>query len=304
MVLAESSLYDNSWKEFSETFYPSMGLHFASIDIMKPSHSSSSGLHTDSNAAAASLKSLEQTLDKDLSHLGDVADIGYDDLFIPGHAPPTTASAHAVLIARGPLQCLVAQYFLESLPLAGLVLVDPLLLPEDGRAGTKEMKLEESEKRWKTSLSDLISMLENKAPSMYDNVAPSSSDENNPPPLLVPSGTTIQPSDKTRLESSLAELSLLHSLANDKKHKNARSLELEPKPIPILILFDGDHTYSDYYRICAERTAAFHTCGGKGDYFDQVSVVKVQKKMGGEGPVDDLDRLSRSIYEWYDEVVA
>eukprot|EP00957_Ditylum_brightwellii_P022288 1681808-Ditylum_brightwellii.AAC.1 len=34
--------------------------------------------------------------------------------------PPGT-----VLIAVGPVPCLVAQYYLKSLPLAGLILVDP-----------------------------------------------------------------------------------------------------------------------------------------------------------------------------------
>jgi hypothetical protein len=34
-----------------------------------------------------------------------------------------------VLITRGPIVSLVAQYYLESLPLAGLVMVDPILYP-------------------------------------------------------------------------------------------------------------------------------------------------------------------------------
>ena len=48
----------------------------------------------------------------DLSHLSDVSDMGgTDNMHIPGHT--TTTSAHAVMIARGPLQCVVAQYFVE-----------------------------------------------------------------------------------------------------------------------------------------------------------------------------------------------
>ena len=37
----------------------------------------------------------------------------------------------AVLVARGPFSSICAQYYLESLPLQGLVLVDPILLGDD-----------------------------------------------------------------------------------------------------------------------------------------------------------------------------
>lgn len=241
-------------------------------------------------AASSSLKSLERTMSEDLSRIGASTD-PLADLFIPGHAPTTSStSAHAVLIARGPLQCLTAQYFLESLPLAGLVLVDPLLLPEDGRIGTKKMKaMDEGAGRWETSLSDLIAML----------------DEN----MLGQYSTTTTGQEPSSLE---LELSLLRSLVNNadnKKHakNNARPLSLEAGAIPTLVCHSGaEHAHGDYYRVCAERTAAFHTCGGKGDHFDQVSVVKVPKKGNGENAaaMDDLDRLAKTIYEWYDEVVS
>ena len=65
------------------------------------------------NDASFALKALERNLARDLSHLGEVADVGDVGLHVPGHATPTTSSAHVVLIARGPIQCLVAQYFLE-----------------------------------------------------------------------------------------------------------------------------------------------------------------------------------------------
>eukprot|EP00957_Ditylum_brightwellii_P098359 7494546-Ditylum_brightwellii.AAC.1 len=41
-----------------------------------------------------------------------------------GAMPPGT-----VLIAVGPVSCLVAQYYLESLPLSDLILVNPVILP-------------------------------------------------------------------------------------------------------------------------------------------------------------------------------
>eukprot|EP00957_Ditylum_brightwellii_P168263 12809704-Ditylum_brightwellii.AAC.1 len=41
-----------------------------------------------------------------------------------GAMPPGT-----VLIAVGPVPCLVVQYYLGSLSLSGLILVDPVILP-------------------------------------------------------------------------------------------------------------------------------------------------------------------------------
>lgn len=193
-----------------------------------------------------------------------------------------------------------------SSPLAGLVLVDPLLLPADGRAGKRTMEPEESGERWKSSLIDLVAMLENKAPHMmHENTTQSSNGERMDHPMVLPSGTASQHSNRKKRESSLElELSLLHSLANENAHQKSRPLKLEPGTIPVLVLYSGNHSYHDYYRICSERTASFHTCGGRGDYFDQVSVLKIPKKMSEDGPIDDLDKLMRTIYEWYDDVVA
>lgn len=202
---------------------------------------------------------------------------------------------------------------IHSLPLAGLVLVDPLLLPEDGRPGFRKMSSSESDKqRWEYSLADLISMLENRAPRMYECATQSSAmdEEKHNHPLLLPrNGKPIQPSESNQSASSLeVELSLLHSLTND--NNSHRPLKLEATgSIPILALYSGDHVYHDYYRICSERTAAFHTCGGSSDYFDQVSVLKVPQKEKLEGSnedktLDDLDGTMNLVYEWYDEVVA
>ena len=218
------------------------------------------------------------------------------------------------------LNVLHVDYIICSSPLAGLVLVDPLLLPMDGRRkkGIKETTMDPEEEeeeeegimattRWKESLSDLIAMLENnKSPQMYNDAAQSSpADGHIDPPLLLPNGTDMQPSDKSKHDQSTldAEISLLRSLlANDNSNKNdTRSLKLESGSIPVLVLYSGDHAYHDYYRICSERTAAFHTCDG-GDYFDQVSVLKIPKKDGGS--VDDLDWITSTIYEWYDDVVS
>ena len=262
IVLAESSLYESSWVECAESFFPSNGLHFVAIDIMRALRN-----NTNNDDVASQFKCLEKSMAEDLSHLGETTD----------ERQQTSTSAHDVLIARGPIQCLIAQYYVESLPLAGVVLIDPLLLPEDGRAGM-------SKDRWKQSVLDFISMLENEALHLHEG------HKNIPPPLLLPA-------EDAKLESSLKlELSLLQTLA-DKVYNNPRPLRLEPGSLPILVMYSGDHVYHDHYRICSERTAAFHTCGGSGDYFDQVSVLKISR-------TDDLDGVMKRIYEWYDDVVA
>ena len=160
---------------------------------------------------------------------------------------------------------------MHSLPLAGLILVDPLILPDDGRlVGVEQHNVSSS--RWKSSISELQSMLEE------TNGLPKSSDEQRHPlqPLVI------------ELESSL-----LNSLVQTKDE--CRTLKLESGSIPLLVMYSGDHTFHDHYRICAERTAAFHTCGGQGDYFDQVSVLKV---------LTEHEDTMKMIYDWYDEVVA
>lgn len=111
MVLAESSLYKHSWRDCASSYYPSRGLHFASVDIMQQT-SSYTGERDDESSL--SLKTIQSNLARDLDHLSDV---GGCDMHIPGVgvgiASQSSTSAHAVLIARGPIQCLVAQYFLE-----------------------------------------------------------------------------------------------------------------------------------------------------------------------------------------------
>jgi len=90
VVLAQDAgLYPTCWlKPFSQILPQERGLHFCSVSI-------------DSRNLQEGLDILEQ----DLAPLPNI-----------------------VLIARGPLVSLVAQYYLESLPLAGLVMVDPILI--------------------------------------------------------------------------------------------------------------------------------------------------------------------------------
>jgi len=165
---------------------------------------------------------------------------------------------------------------MHSLPLAGLVLVDPLILPNDGRLEELEPQHNNvSSSRWKSSLLELQSMLEK------TNGLSKSSDQQRHPLQL--------PNDLNKLESSL-----LNSLVQTKE-ECPRKLKLESGSIPLLVMYTRDHSYHDHYRICAERTAAFHTSASLGDYFDQVSVLTV--------PTEQEDTM-KLIYDWYDEVVA
>jgi hypothetical protein len=295
IVFTESSLYHysnshhkNKWTDAFQSFYPSQGLHFSSIDLFRTKHISSSD---ESSAPILSLKSLEHTLAKDLSHLASTIGIG---------------AAHTVLIARGPIQSLVAQYFLESLPLAGLVLVDPLLLPNDSRvmndtsqSSTTSAKVEN---RWNSSLQVLISLLDGTTPNMYSDDKVLADKKNHAHPLLLnDEWRRMHPNTESKVSTSFGkELSLLDSLSQS---NNSRPLLLERGTIPMLICYSGStgNEYEDYYRVCAERTAAFHTCGGSSDYFDQVSVLRIPTQDTGG---DDLDILMEQIYEWYDVAVA
>ena len=96
IVLCESSLYhvNSSWKEYASTFFPLNGLHFSSIDIMRSSSLQQSSLQSHDSSPTSIIQSLEHNLHTDSSNT-------------------STSSAHVVLLARGPIQCLIAQYFLE-----------------------------------------------------------------------------------------------------------------------------------------------------------------------------------------------
>ena len=125
IVLAESSLYGkagdgdgkgNSWEGHCRSFFPNSGLHFASIDVFRSSSGrvgggggggGGGGTNPDDVDVVPSLDALERTMTEDLSRLGDDA---VDDIFL---GDESSSSAHVVVIARGPVQCLVAQYFLE-----------------------------------------------------------------------------------------------------------------------------------------------------------------------------------------------
>eukprot|EP00544_Gedaniella_sp_CCMP2646_P004531 CAMPEP_0202495930 /NCGR_PEP_ID=MMETSP1361-20130828/18321_1 /ASSEMBLY_ACC=CAM_ASM_000849 /TAXON_ID=210615 /ORGANISM="Staurosira complex sp., Strain CCMP2646" /LENGTH=237 /DNA_ID=CAMNT_0049127117 /DNA_START=41 /DNA_END=751 /DNA_ORIENTATION=+ len=89
VVLAQDVIYDSCWQQsFSRILPHERGLHYCGISV-------------------------------DCKNLQGGLDVLKEDLLeLP----------NPVLVARGPLMSLIAQYYLESLPLAGLVLVDPILI--------------------------------------------------------------------------------------------------------------------------------------------------------------------------------
>jgi hypothetical protein len=103
VALAQDSIYNSCWQEpFSQILPYERGLHYYSISM-----------------EANSLQNGLDVLTQDLSSLPNV-----------------------VLVARGPIVSLIAQYYLESLPLAGLILVDPILIDHEHILHRLEARLE------------------------------------------------------------------------------------------------------------------------------------------------------------------
>lgn len=117
VVLIQDPFYQTCWQgAFSQVLPNERGLHFCNISM------------DDCLSLAEGLSELQQ----DLSGL-----------------------PNPVLIARGPLVSLVAQYYLESLPLAGLVLVDPILSSHKDALRKIEPVLDKSSAQYKFASSFL-----------------------------------------------------------------------------------------------------------------------------------------------------
>lgn len=259
VVLVESSLYRQQWKEPCASFFTSQGLHFSSLDITTSLHDADDD---------TSLASMEQTLSADLDQL--------------------SSSAHTILIARGPIQSLVAQYYLESLPLAGLVLIDPLIFPKDGR-NINDLSHGGDEK-WSESVNYLLEILDD---LLMQGKTTSSTQQ----VLLLESPLDIPKVSMDK--SSLSELNLLQSLPRS----SSRPLYLEPSSVPILIMYSGHHVYQEYYKKCAERTAKFHSGH---DYISlDNQVLEIPGRMDDSGVLEsDCEWAMKRIFEWYDGHVA
>ena len=234
IVLIESALYKQQWKDPFTNFFPRQGLHFASIDL------------SSSNDVDLTIESMESVLSTDISSISE--------------------PAYTILIARGPIQSLVAQYYLESLPLAGLVLADPLILPENGRDGDNDT----SSRRWNESTASLIRML--------DDTEQTVSNAENQHVLF----------DNLNSKSVTRERNFMQDLSK----RAHRPLYLEQSSVPILVMYSGHHDYEYNHKFCAENTAEFHGLS---------KVLRIEKDESGE---HNLMFVLSEIHDWYEECVA
>lgn len=120
VVLAEDPIYPKSWRQTFETNLPEQyGISFNYFQL--------------SNGEEHSIQTMDEALtimSRDLNH--------------------STSSHETVLIARGPWISWMAQFYLESLPLAGLLLMDPI--PLDDVNGINQFKLLYEKKQLEGSL--------------------------------------------------------------------------------------------------------------------------------------------------------
>ena len=193
----ESTLYRDSWSQSSRPFvstFPNRGIHFLSIDVFSELSSSST--------VSESFSQLHSELANDLSTHADV-----------------------VLVARGPLPCLVAQFYLESLPLSGLILIDPLIVPRRDGTGDDERSLQSS--------AQIFMEIASKA-DCFDLHNETS----------CKNGEEVNMLDKMQRNSEFD-----------------RPLKLEAGVIPVKVLYTGGavgHETKEFRR-CAEQTASCHT---------------------------------------------
>lgn len=106
IVLLESSCYNShsekfslSWSKLFEDKFPRNGIHTEYIDLFSFPHKQNG------------------------TTIPDILEEMKNDLMFQ--------NSTCVLVARGAMPCLLAQYYLESFPLAGLVMIDPCIIPHD-----------------------------------------------------------------------------------------------------------------------------------------------------------------------------
>lgn len=105
----------SSWSQVFRDFFPPRGVPFK----------------------YSSLSNISATDDKETLISQVMSELIHDIVQEEGSMPSST-----VLVTRGPILSLVAQYYLESWPLAGLVMIDPLLLPPPHLTSTASQLLE------------------------------------------------------------------------------------------------------------------------------------------------------------------
>lgn len=324
----------SSWESSFASFFPKRGLHLACVDITTATphprtRVDDKGIGGEAQSReedeAPSLRGLEANLARDLNQLGSSS--SSEDPFAAMQGLLSSSPAHAVLVAWGPIPSLVAQYYLESSPLAGLVLVDPMLLPHTGvsnigdEISTKQTTGggvaagDDSGGGINVEGVDEKYSLQSSAETLLSTLGiplSSSSPSGSKPPTESELESELQQQRRRRLR---IESDLVRSLAVPRLSDFNRPLLLEPGAVPVLVLYSagGNDQDEDHRRICAERTAEFHVN-------DDAEVVvrripSIGAAAGGninavngndnkEQELRNMEEAMECIYEWYDEVVA
>ena len=236
----ESTLYRDSWSQSSRPFvstFPNRGIHFLSIDVF-------SGLSS-SSTVSESFSQMHSELANDLSTHADV-----------------------VLVARGPLPCLVAQFYLESFPLSGLILVDPLIVPRrDGTHNDDDDDDDDDERSLQSSAQTFMEIASKADCFDLNNETSGSKGE---------------------------EANLLDKMQHNSEFD--RPLKLEAGIIPVKVLYTGGaigHETKEFRR-CAEQTASCHTPEDGTGLWGEVTVEQLET---------DNDTALETIYSFHDEII-
>ena len=233
IALLESTFYRDSWsKSFASTF-PDRGIHFLSVDVFSGPSSSS-------------------TVSESFAHM-------HTEL-----AADLSPHAEVTLVARGPLPCLVAQYFLESLPLSALILVDPLIVPRRGNECINSAVVVDHEMSLPCSARSFAETSSHAECFDFQAIG-----ENE-------------------------EAILLGQMQRNGEYD--RPLKLEAGVVPVKVLYTGsDISHEGEFRRCAEQTASYHTPEDKD--ISMWGEVVVEKLEGG----DDL--AMETIFAFYDNII-
>lgn len=241
LILSESALYRNPWSGHFSRAFPRRGVHFVGVDLF-------SGLQPDQKLGNLPLLSLlEENLKVDIGQL-----------------------PFPLLVARGPVLSLVAQYYLESLPLSGLVLIDPLILPDHER-------FPNSVGQMKQSATKMLEMLQNQTSGL-------------------PFRDRISLTDKNDVR---AELAAINELATGTTWN--RPLRLEPGTVPMMVLSTvGKGVYpEDFFRKCSYETQKFHSPQDKTNgRWGDVLAKDISEENG-----ENLDHVVDTIFHWIDDYV-
>ena len=228
-------MYRNAWSRPFTSAFPDRGVHFLSVDVFSDLSSSFT--------VSESFAQMHTELATDLS-----------------------PHAEVTLVARGPLPCLVAQYYLESLPLSGLILVDPLIVPRRGG----ELDTNDASSDNESLQSSVQSFLQSTSQAYCFDFE--TNNENGETLLL----------DKMQQSSEY--------------DRYDRPLKLEAGVIPVKVLYTGgDVTHEGEFRRCAERTASYHTANDGNSLYGEVAVERLEER--------EVESAIETVFSFHDEII-